>query len=276
LDWSRKLDLSKGFTIESNINLPKKYLFTFKTDGDYLNSVYKDRTGRIYGDFRFNDSLGLVDQKTVELVFSATPPAIIAGLSRMVPLITSNGITLASKQRFKSNIRLLYYSGVYYDPNPTTASEDFWISNGGPENLGAWSKDDIFAVSWYALAGNYKFDSYNDIFHPATSKTQPIAPLLDIHFGAPLIYFFTPTDNYLSVRNHYGYYITQTTELTSPNLHTLVIPARLTEADINNLNLKTPIAVNLGEFGISLYKIISVTYTNAKTLSTLTLQKIPN
>lgn len=273
-DWTTKIDMSNRVNIKTNINLPKEYLFTFKTDSDYLNTTYKNQTGRVYGDFLFSDSLGLTEPKKVELIFSATPPAVIAGLSRMIPIIASGGISLAAKNRFKSNIRLLYYSGVYYDPVPAIASEDFWANNGGPNNNGAWNTDDIFAVEWYALAGNYKFDSYNDIFHPAASKTQPLVPLLDVHYAAPLIYFFTPTDNYLSVPTHYKYFIAQTTELTNPNIHTITLKVRLTEVDINNLDLRVPVFINLGEYGYAYYKIITVTYTNSQTLSTVTLQKL--
>jgi hypothetical protein len=278
LDWTNKIDLSKGFTIKSNLSQPKKYLFTFAEDSDYLNALYKSRTGRVYGDFKFSDSLGFTDQKPVQLSFAATPPAQIPGREkRFIPIITSGGISLDKKERMKTKPRLLYFSGVYYDKDAPGVYEDFWNTAGGVvSNPGVWETDFIFSVPWYALCGNYLFSDSNDIYHPATSKTTDLIPIYDIHFAPPLVYFFTTNVGYTSVPTHYAYYRQQTTELTNPNLHTIILGVHLNEIDINNLSLKTPVLVNLGEHGYAYYKVILLSYTNANKITNVTLQKIPN
>lgn len=274
LNWTRKIDFA-SFKLKSNINLPQKYLFTYQPDNDFLNSDYSKKTGEVYGSFKFNDTLGLVAQKTVDTIFSATPPARIPGLTRLTPIIAAGGTSLAAKEKMKSNIRLLYYSGVFYDRSAPVVAEDFWNTSGGPGGSGGWEADDIFTAQWYALCGNYLFSDFNDIFHPATSKTTDLVPVLDVHFGAPNFYYFNPTADYQSVANHYSYYIGQTTELTSPNLHTAELRVLLNEVDINNLSLRVPIFINLDRMGMAYYKILSVEYTNSKTLSLVTLQKLP-
>lgn len=270
LDWTRKIDYSKGQVIKSNLSIPKKYLFTYKDDADFLNTQHKQKYGLAYGAFRFTDAYGFTDEKRVEVIFSPTPPVVINGLDRMIPIITKDGIDLVKKNKMKSNIRILFYSGVFYTTGGVTVGADSW-DNTAP---GRWTFDPVFGVDWYALASSYLFDPYNDIFHPATSKTTALVPTASLDFGNPGEFYFNVTAAYLSLPNSYTYYRAQITELTDSNLFVLEINAALNVIDAANINLRTPIYISAGEQGAAYFKVLSITYQDEKTVTSLTLQKI--
>ncbi len=98
LNWTNKLDYSQGMKMKSNVAIPKKYLFTFKDDSDYVNETYKGKYDEVYGSFNFNDSNGFSDEKKVELIFSPTPSIQIAGTDKLLPYLVSGGISLLDKK----------------------------------------------------------------------------------------------------------------------------------------------------------------------------------
>lgn len=76
-DWSYKIDKNSDYTIESIPELnTKNFLFTYKEDNDYYNTLYKNNWNEIYGqrlitsDYEFSN-----DTKDVlsDIIFSPTP-----------------------------------------------------------------------------------------------------------------------------------------------------------------------------------------------------------
>jgi hypothetical protein len=85
-DWSTKLDRSQSIT-ETIISeeLAKKYTFTYKDDSDFLNSDYKTKTNRTYGDWWYDtDNDFITKEEKVEVIFSPTPCDNVIGSSTFI------------------------------------------------------------------------------------------------------------------------------------------------------------------------------------------------
>ncbi len=270
LDWTNKIDYSKGFKAKSNLSIPKKYQFTFKDDNDFLNKGYKEKYGEAFGTFKFNDSYGFTDEKKVEVLFSQTPSVMINGSYKMSPFLTSSGINLIDKKKTKTNIRLLYYNGVHaFEGNKV--GDDNWDGS-----TDTWRFNYTFGSYWYAQCSNYLFDVASDIHHTPYTDGKPskLVPIADLHFGYPKEYYFNVDDSYVNVDNGYSYFINQTSELTNANMFTMTCEVLLNEADIANLDLKVPVFIDMGDKGYSYFKVLSVEYTNSSKTSTAILQKV--
>jgi len=250
INWTAKLDY-KNFELESNIKIPKNYLFTWKDDSDFVNADYKKKYGDVYGTFKFNDSWGVTDSKKVELIFSPSPMVQYAGTRRLHPAIYQ--IESGNKKTFKSNIRLLYYYGLK-DCNEYVIGNDIYT--------GGWSVTPLLTTSQYPMVSNYLFD-------------EDDKPVEDLYFGRPNEYYFTPTADYINAAAAYQfYYSNQITELTNPNIFIFQGDFLLTELDITNLDLRVPVYIDLGEFGHVYCKVLSIEYENKNKPSRVILQKI--
>ncbi len=160
-DWSNKLDYSKETKIipTGEVN-SKTYKYTYKEDTDYFNSKYKQQTGEIYGEQKFevlNDFLK--GEVKTELIFSPTPLVDTIGHDRIIPKIyslNSNG----QMSYTPSNIRILYYGGL----KPT-------------------------AYQWAhtATSGTTGMSVYPYVGH----LDDPLNPTIDINFGVPRQLFYT-------------------------------------------------------------------------------------
>ena len=257
LNWSKKIDYSNGFKIKSNIEIPKKYLFTMKTDGDYLNSDYKTKYGEVYGQFNFNDAYGLTDEKKVETVFSPSPLVTYSNNSRIHPAIYQ--IDGVDKKPFKSNIRLLYYNGLKISSPQFSVGKD--ISDGTTYDI----QTVAINQSMYASVGNY-------FLGPGYGNLQPTH---DLNFGKPKQIYFNGTTEHENCPTAYqDYYINQVSDLTNPNVSIIECNVRLNEIDIGNLDLKIPVFVDFGQFGHAYFKVISIEYDNNTSFSKCVLQKI--
>lgn len=271
IDWTMKVNFNGGFKYTSNAQIPKRYQFTYKEDADYINKYYKDRFSEIYGSFKFEDSLGFTDEKKVELIFSPSPMVSIPGNFKHNPLIAQGGSSLATKKPVKSNIRILVYNGVH------ACNYEQWCIDEFNTSTGAWGIDFITAWNFYANCSNYVFDESTDNFHsPRETNGLPKSPipLKDLNFASPKEYYFYTTSSYTDLPTAYNNYIAQITELTNPNLFTVECQVLLNEVDIANLDLKVPVFIDLQKYGYSYFKVLKVEYTNSKTTSTVTLQKI--
>lgn len=110
LDWSQKLDMSKDVAISPTTTLQAKTLeWSYAEDSDYLNKLYKETGGRVYGSIRFDDTgndFAQGEQKTT-LSFAPTPCSPIPGTNIIIPkFISSTGEFVLSKPR------ILYYAGT--------------------------------------------------------------------------------------------------------------------------------------------------------------------
>jgi hypothetical protein len=267
LNWTNKIDYSNGLSINSNLDLPNKYNFTFKEDSDYLNKTYKDKYGEIYGSYTSDDKLGLTDTKAIELIFSPTPMIEINGLQRIYPFIADGGTSLKDKTVIKSNIRVLFYNGGAYTTS-TIFSEDGFGSDTVPTIV------DDFTSYVYGQASNY----YMSITSDTTAKTSTYTAIYDIHFSHPKELYFQPStqSEYLddTIPTSYGYYFNQINEMIDPNLFLINCTALLNEIDIGNLDFHYPIFIDTGDYGHSYFKLQTIEYSDNKTPSKITLQKI--
>jgi len=250
LDWTKKVDLSSSYSIKPYLALPKSYLFTFKEDNDYINSDYKKKYGEVYGTFKFADTYGITEEKKVELVFSPSP--IIQDVGSTKFFLSTYTVDSGNKKLQKSNIRLLFNNGLT-PCNEYTIAKDSFISG--------WQTTDVTTLTSYPMATNYYY--VNDL------------PVHDLHFGRPNEVYFPATVAHSNAETAYTrYYSNQVTELTNPNIKVIECDCVLNEFDINNLDLKTPVFVDMGENGHGYFKVLSVDYISKNHTSRVVLQQI--
>lgn len=268
LNWTTKM--ARGFKRKSNITIPKKYTFTMKNDSDYLNDEYQKKYDEALGTLKFNDSYGFSAEKKVETIFSPTVIATIEGTSKIVPYIVADGITLATKTKTKSNIRILYNNGVH-KCDPYTIGSDNWYGS----FWGAYFW--LYNIGYYPLCSNYYYKPDSDIFHtPVTngSPTVPV-PVFDIHWYGPKEYRFNVTPDYYKVLTAYDYYRSQTTELTNPDLFIIEANFVLNDNDVQSLDsLRKAIYIDTGEMGAAYFKVLTIEYHGNGKVSRVTLQRI--
>lgn len=171
LDWSSKLDYSQAMNLTPTaVTNKQKYIYTYKQDSDYYNKKYEASWLDIYGsrnvylDNDFNKS----EHKT-ELIFSPTPMVGQLDNSRVVSTIIDVDETLQQKT-IKSNIRILYYSGL-------KDSSNNWIHE--------------------ALAGNV----YRGEYPYAGHFNDPYTPTIDINFGLPREIYWDNTYGTITITN---------------------------------------------------------------------------
>lgn len=248
LNWSSKIDHSKGINIKSNIDLPKSYMFTFKEDTDWFNEFYKKKFNQIYGQFSFEDEWGLTEQKKMELVFSPTPVITEIGSSRKYPALYKNSSN--NKALMKTNIRILYYNGRV----STSELLNYRIIENGVV---------------LSTAGTYRYPQVSNYYEISGT------PINDIHFNQPNEVYFNLSNEFVGLPNSYSnYYINQTGDLTSPDVVYLECYILLNDSDISNLDLRIPVYINSGTFNGSYFKIIKIEYDGNEVPSKVILQKI--
>lgn len=264
LDFSQKIDYSDKVVFSSYGELAKKYSFTYKADSDYFNTLYTNDYKEIYGQYTETDSLGSVDEKKIELIFSPTPVVNYGNTDRITPEIykSTDGI---NKTPYNSNIRILYFNGV-----KTCVAYPYQIGKM------------VISGSTYVFTPYVEFPT-TGIFqeYPQTSHIKYSTGdtnynyLSDLNFGECNRYYFPANgDQLLNVPNAYdAYYSNQISELTDLNNVLLEVKAMLTETDISNLDLRVPIYLQ-NQYGNAYYKILEVQYQNRLETSTLKLQKI--
>jgi hypothetical protein len=258
-DWSKYVDYNGEYSDDSNLDIPKNYNFIWKQDKDYLNDYYQNRYNKSYADLQITDSRGITDKKEITLIFS---PTITTGSFSTTsntyfgyPIPYIYGVSNNEVEPFDSNIRLLIWNGAKTGKNYTVVEETF----------------DAYAASWSTVqtnltalpvASNYLFD--------AAGTTV----LFDLHSGRPDELFFIKPNGVDTVPYSFSYYQKQINELKSANITYLTCQMYLNASVINQLDLKTPILIDKGSNGVSYYKVLSVSYTNAESRSTVKLQKI--
>ena len=252
LDWSGKIDYSKKVTVKSNLSLPKSYIFTYKKDVDSLSDYYYNKFNTIYGQKNFDDGLGLIAQKKIELIFSSCIPTSYTGTNRKVLALYK--VSTGSVQTTKTNIRLCYYNGLQPCQSYSINNEE--VSTGGVVSLATY-----YTGNSYAQASNYLLDSSGNT-------------VSDLHFDVPLEYY-TAIDSTTrtATASYKNCYQNQISELTNPNIKFYDFDILLNENDISNLNLQVPIFIETGN-GAAYFKILSVEYNGNTSISKIKLQTI--
>jgi len=160
-DWSGKLDISNPMDIKPMGELEgKRYIFRYKDDKDYFNTLYQDEWRETYGQRTIdvtNDFLR--DDKVIEVGFSATPSVGNTVNSMVYPRILSiddNGVVKTTSV----NIRILYYSGIV-------------------------ALDGSYAIDYPSGSSSYTEYPY------AAHLDNPYSPTIDLSFGVPAEIYWT-------------------------------------------------------------------------------------
>lgn len=208
VDWSKKLDVSQDLVFTPMGLLDAgRYLYTYKKDKDYYNTLYTDSYGDTYGEREIIvDNDFIHNTKKSEIIFSPTPLVGQSNNDRVISSIIKVD-NQNQAQRTDSNIRYLIYDGL-------KATSSLWNHR-------------TTVRSTYPYAGHFYPDPFN--------------PTHDVNFGLPReIYYddtyypLTLTDNNLYNSEHRK----QTEEITDPDSKIVKGMFYLTPLDIANLSFK--------------------------------------
>jgi hypothetical protein len=111
-DWSYKIDRSQEVTITPVSQLTAKaYLFTWKADKDYFNTIYTDNNSEVYGQLNYIGDTDLVSNtEKIESIFSPAIMQRYTGSNCITPAIykVDNGL----KKGDSFNPRLIIWGGL--------------------------------------------------------------------------------------------------------------------------------------------------------------------
>ena len=201
VDWDGLVDYSKPIEITPTTDkIVAKYIYRYKSDGDYYNSLYQSRySGEPYGTKNYYSNSDLLKgEKVTEVIFSPTPT--IYKLGRYMACIAAQNGGGSSTE---FNIRVLYYAGL------VTAPFDFYFNT--------------VRKSTYAQA---------------THTDNPNTPYRDLSFGAPKEVYYQATrwtNQTLFSMFHYP----QIGELTSQHARIINAYVKLRPTDILNLDFRS-------------------------------------
>lgn len=269
LNWSNKVDLKNIKTIPNN-TIPKSYLFTYKEDGDFINSAYKSQYNEVYGTKTLTNSQGFTGQKKVELKFAISPESQFDSADRLLPVITKD--SGYSRKQTKYVPRLVYFNGS----RPTGSSfyigsDTFTASTGA---IGFTNSMPVYVLpfNYFAnvtvLQSNYGYTS--EYYTTSTfSRVETLA------FDKPdRVYWNVATQSIIdNISTLYdNYYENQITEFVDPNLKVYEFQVNLSKSDLP-IDLRVPIFVDLGKWGHGYFKLLKVEYNgSSEQLSKVTAQ----
>lgn len=212
LDWTDKLDRSKGITLKPMSELNGRYFeFKYKPDIDYYNEQYQKKYEQGYGDALIDTGYAFAnDKQTAEVIFSATPLVGYNGEYKVYPTIlklTNVGTPEQIEDNTEHNIRILQAKKIMSVPS--------WQILDGLTIKGT-------TTSW-GYAGNLD---------------DPKDPSSDLNFGAPKeLYFNFPSGiTYPNANLYTSFWFDYVAEITNKDSKLLTCYMKLTEQDIFNLN----------------------------------------
>ena len=173
IDWSQKLDYSQEHTLTpTGVTNKQRYIYTYKKDTDYYNKKYENSWLDIYGvrNVYLENDFNKTDHKT-ELIFSPTPMVGQLTNDRVVSTIIDVDQTLQQKT-IKSNIRILYYSGL---------------------------KNTV--VNWEHTS-SFGFANLKSVYPYAAHFNDPFTPTIDINFGLPREIYYDNTYGSITITNN--------------------------------------------------------------------------
>ena len=172
IDWSQKLDYSQEHTLTpTGVTNKQRYIYSYKKDTDYYNKKYENSWLDVYGvrNVYLENDFNKTDHKT-ELIFSPTPMVGQLDNNRVISTIIDVDETLQQKT-IKSNIRILYYSGLKNSTNN-------WVHE---------------AIAGNVFRGEYPY---------AAHFNDPFNPTIDINFGLPREIYYDNTYGSITVTNN--------------------------------------------------------------------------
>ena len=216
-DWSEKLDTNSIPEIIPMGSLDaKRYIFKYKKDNDYLNSIYQDTYGKdtnsTYGDkLKEVDNDFLKNDNVMESIFSPTPLYSDTTSNRVYPLIEKVDPVTKVISQIQANPRILYYGGL-------KTSTPSW-------NLFDFGKSNPSTETQYPYCGHLD---------------DPDAPTLDLSFGVPNEVYYIPVWNAsYSNNNIYNKYWRQfIEEITDKNSSIVVAWFWLKPVDIMEVDFR--------------------------------------
>ena len=219
LDWTSKWDFQKEIEIIPMGELDfRKYLFTYKKDGDKFNKQYFDAYGEVYAQkYVLVNNDFIKNEKKTELIFSATPMVGNNQTTLVYPMFAQiDGVNV---KPMAVQIRRLYWGGLMQMPGLSFYAILNTVNGTNP-----------YVTSSYPFAG---------------SVDDPYAPTLSLDWGIPqILYYQFPgqvwTNNNLYVRN-YQRFIEQ---ITNQNSKIVVMWMRLRPTDISMFSFRTPIFID--------------------------------
>jgi len=161
VDYENKTDLAKEQSINPNLLEGKRYIFAYKDDADYYNTLYKNTWNETYGTEQIdvvNDFIK--SDKKNELIFSATPQVGNYGMGIAMPKIYQLDGT--NKKTIAANIRMLYCA-VKTTTNPYTYKQQGQTDLVTNDYLYAGMEDDPFNPTVSLMFGPPKEVYYNYI-----------------------------------------------------------------------------------------------------------------
>lgn len=214
-DWSNKLDTDKDITINPLFLLEgRRYIYKYKEDKDYYNTLYKNRYNEIFGQNIITvDNDFLTQDKTNELVFSPTPMVANYDLGIAYPKIQTINANVISK--CVPNIRMLYAGGVKNTVNPYTYKQS--------------GQTDLITTEYGYLGHIDDTD----------------APTLDLNFDYPKEVFYNFVGSQFTSNNLYNrFHKNFVTNITDKNSKTMTCYIYLNPIDINKFSFRKKYYVN--------------------------------
>jgi hypothetical protein len=233
IDWTKKLDLNREFTILPVGGSKEKFIkYTYDLDKDYYNNLYNQRTGRTFGDLTIdiqNDFLS--GTKEVKIPFSlmvvATNSDPLAGQVRALATDVKDD-EFKGVRNDKSKPKIMYYNGLLVG--------DVWDFGDDGKGTGRSAR-----LSYPNLSN---FDNIND-------------PDNDLCFGTPQEVYYTSVNGEITVSNqglYNKYHKKGLEELNNKNSKIIECYMNLTPLDMLNLSLR-PI-YEISGYQYRLYEVI--------------------
>lgn len=212
INYENRTDLDKEQSINPNLLEGKRYIYTYKEDGDYWNNLYKTNWNEVFGtETEIIDNDFIKSDKKNELIFSATPNVANYGLGIAHPRIykqEQSGGVVAIKP-ITPNIRLLYCGGIKQTINAYTYKDS--------------SASDI-------VTNDYLYAGHTDDW---------ANPTIDLNFGLPKEVFYTYPSAYFTTNNLFNaYHQNYLKNITNKDSKFVTKYLWLNSKDINEFNFR--------------------------------------
>jgi hypothetical protein len=217
-DWSNKVDLDQDWETQILGDIQDRTTtFTYKTDSDYLNTLFFNTTNTIYGQFIFTASNDFaVTDKKVEAIFSPTPLTSVGSPDNpsnfVISKIGKAGLqNLSTSGSPQGNIRILQKNSASMYP---TQPNEWWMFKG---------------TKYYS----YPYAGHLD---------DPNNPNFDINFGQNGLYY----PQYVVTQGNlvHNYWLKQLHEYQDKDSRVITAAFYLTPQDIYNFHFSDKIFVN--------------------------------
>lgn len=212
INYENRTDLNKEESINPNLLEGKRYIYTYKEDTDYYNTLYKTNWNEVFGtETQIIDNDFIKNDKKNELIFSATPNAANYGLGIAHPRIfkeeQSGGVI--TRKPITPNIRLLYCGGV-------------------KQTINAYTYKDSTTTD--LITNDYLYAGHTDDW---------ANPTIDLNFGLPKEVFYTYPSTYFTTNNLFNrYHQNYLNNITNKDSKFVIKYLWLNSKDINEFNFR--------------------------------------